>query len=127
MKIFNESNSPWLAKVNFVDQNNVMVGYDLSQDCCELADWFIADVPVLKFDKTNRDYDEKELESYYFDTKYFQEINDNNLFDNGGMIIFRITDGKSEKFIHIYNIHNGYYSHGFEFKIDKNVIESGYL
>ena len=30
-------------KVNFIDENNVILGYDLTQDCCEQASWFIAD------------------------------------------------------------------------------------
>lgn len=47
MKIFTKENSNWDSKVNFVDENNVVLGYDLSQDCCEHADWFIADKPQL--------------------------------------------------------------------------------
>ena len=39
MKIFDGD----FDKVNFVDENNVFVGYDLLQDCCEDANWFIAD------------------------------------------------------------------------------------
>lgn len=38
MKIFERD-----GKINFVDENNVLLGYDMSQDCCEHADWFILD------------------------------------------------------------------------------------
>ena len=29
-------------KINFIDENNVFVGYDLGQNCCENASWFIS-------------------------------------------------------------------------------------
>lgn len=39
MKIFDKD-----GKVNFVDENNVIVGYDTNQHCSEHAGWFIASV-----------------------------------------------------------------------------------
>ena len=33
--------------INFVDENNVFVGYDLEQQCCEEADWFFTDNNLL--------------------------------------------------------------------------------
>ena len=36
MKVFDRD-----GKVNFVDENNVILGYDMNQNCCEDADWFI--------------------------------------------------------------------------------------
>ena len=35
MKIFEDN-----IKVNFVDENNVFVGYDMRQSCCEQAGYF---------------------------------------------------------------------------------------
>ena len=43
MKIFEGKESSWSDKVNFVDGNDVFVGYDLGQCCCENADWFISE------------------------------------------------------------------------------------
>ena len=43
MKIFTGDNTQWADKVNFVDDTNTMLGYDLSQSCCEYANWFIDD------------------------------------------------------------------------------------
>jgi hypothetical protein len=30
------------GKINFVDENNVFMGYDMERSCCEVADWFIS-------------------------------------------------------------------------------------
>ena len=35
MKVFDRD-----GKINFVDKNNVVLGYDMNQDCCENANWF---------------------------------------------------------------------------------------
>ena len=45
------------------------------------------------------------------------------------MIILRIVnrDASQEKFIHIYNCHNGYYAHGFEMKKDDKIIQKGQI
>ena len=32
--------------VNFVDENNTLIGYDMSQCCCEDADWFISEAQL---------------------------------------------------------------------------------
>ena len=129
MKIFTPSNSKWDSKVNFVDENNVFLGYDLSQGCCEDADWYITATSIPNASKLEVIPD---LTNYRFDTSFFQEISESesiNGIDEGGEVIFRITDGIDELFIHIYNAHNGYYGHGFEFINDsKNeVIQKGTL
>ena len=74
MKIFNKVDG-WETKVNFVDEYNVVLGYDLAQDCCEHADWFIRD-----YMKQEYDYDldvevgrEDDYSNYRFDTTFFME------------------------------------------------------
>ena len=120
MRIFKRN-----GKINFVDKNNIMLGYDLNQDCCEYADWFIADTPQ----NTKQDCldDNPDLEEWTFDTKFFRQIENAQDFEEGGMAIFRIINGKSEKFIHIFNCHNGYYGHGFQFGIGDRLIKDGGL
>jgi len=113
MKVYNENNSSWGSKINFVDENNVYLGYDLSQSCCEHADWFIADKPCQ--DVQEQADQNPDLTGFVFDTIYFKDASE-DFHDQGGMVVFRITNGTQEKFIHLYNCHNGYYSHGFEFK-----------
>lgn len=125
MKIFNKTES-WTEKVNFVDENNVYLGYDLSQSCCENADWFIWDEPCKSVPTSESDKSE-DLTGWVFDTSFFEQVNDEREFDEGGMAIFRIVKGDREKFIHIYNSHNGYYGHGFDFKIGEDTVQSGSL
>lgn len=119
MKIFLRDPDSWGERINFVDENNVFLGYSLSQDCCEHADWFIDDtawqtrIPddLKKYQKTEG-YD-----GWVFDTSFYMLTENSGEFDEGGMAIFKIKKDRAEKFIHIFNSHNGYYGHGFEFTI----------
>lgn len=108
MKVFNAR-----GKVNFVDENNVVLGYDMGQSCCETADWFVADRPTNEIVER---YGPPNLEGFVFDADYFQEVSCEDLSDlrDGGMVIFRLVNGDREQFLHLFNCHNGYYSHGFE-------------
>lgn len=111
-------------KINFVDENNVFVGYDLSQGCCEHADWFISD----KEEDTTSDKAEKhDISTYVFDTKYFAEVVSKDV-DEGGMVRFKlVSSDKPDLFLHLFNHHNGYYSHGFEATIEGEKWKDGYL
>src|SRR5687768_13250084 len=112
MKIFDKKEG-WGTKVNFVDENNVVLGYDMDQSCCEHADWFITDKPQDTI--VNRGEEIPDLTGWTFDVDYFQSIENHNELDCGEMAVFRIVNGDQEKFIHLFNCHNGYYSHGFSF------------
>lgn len=112
------------CSVNFVDSNNVFLGYNLGQCCCENADWFISDKPESKSDAGSNEISSEELEGFVFDTSYFEEVTD-GYFDGGGMVIFRMVRGQEERFIHLYNIQNGYYGHGFEFVVDGKKVQEG--
>ena len=126
MRIFDEKEK-WTEKVNFVDKNDVYLGYDLSQCCCELADWFIDDTPHVDGMIPDELPKPRDLESWSFDASYFSKAENARTFEEGAMVIFRITDGVSEKFIHLFNIHNGYYGHGFDFKVEGTMIQEGGL
>jgi len=121
------------GKINFVDTNNVFVGYDMGQSCCEKADWFILDQPA-KFlpDELNK---EAQLDGFVFDCEYFMSLEylpaegeEGNCLDSGGMVVFRLFVHKGHeikhKYLHLFNQHNGYYSHGFEMTIDGKEIRS---
>jgi hypothetical protein len=126
VKIFDEKEN-WTEKVNFVDANNVYLGYDMSQCCCEFADWFIDDTPHVDGMIPDDLPKPRDLESWSFDTAYFLLVENELRFDAGSMAIFRITDGSAEKFIHLFNCHNGYYGHGFDFKVGDTMIQEGGL
>lgn len=122
MKIFNQCEG-FKEKVNFVDDSNVVLGYDLSQSCCEHAGWFISDKPenhILEIE-----YKEgiiEDFEDYYFDTTYLFKGFGTGVGEN--LAIFRITNGKKDYYIHLFNCHEGYYAHGFEFNMgERNIVE----
>jgi len=130
MKIFNQT-AEFPSKVNFIDENNVVLGYDLSQQCCERADWFILDQESdFKEYQTYEDIQKLpknssgliEMQGWFFDTGYYKIIQP-NMLDSGCMAIFRIikqgwrVTKAEEKYIYLYNSQNGYYGHGFTFSI----------
>lgn len=121
MKIFdsnmpeNHWNSEWNDKVNFVDENNVVLGYDMSQRCCENAGWFISE-SVQQTVLENLYI--PNVTNYKFDTNFFEELEfDENKDKSGVLIIFRLVSGKKSLYLHLYNAHNGYYSHGFNLNV----------
>lgn len=128
MKIFTGNESSWMEKVNFVDENGVFVGYDMGQDCCEHADWFIAD-QITPYSYKD-DYDKKEVPDvtdYKFDKEFFQQVESSDL-DAGGMVAFRlVAEGKPVLYLHLFNSHNGYYGHGFEVKHGGETVRDDYL
>lgn len=134
MRIFNRD-----GKINFVDENNVFLGYDMNQCCCEQADWFIADTPQEleelpePLPEMNRE-GIPNLEGFVFDPAFFRGDDDREFYNGSSrsLAIFRIVKEKgekAEKFIHLLNAHNGYYGHGFEFtnNINGDVIRDGVL
>jgi hypothetical protein len=129
MKIFTKNPDGWGNKINFVDENNVFLGYDLDQSCCEYADWFIDDMSwQTQLPENISNYQKTEgYDGWLFDTEFRQEVSNIKDMDEGSMVIFKITKDGREKFIHIFNCHNGYYGHGFDFKIEDTIIESGTL
>lgn len=136
MKIFISSGS-WEGKVNFVDKNNVLVGYDTEQNCCESAGWYLSPVAEKDNDKAivsgddegwTPDNDGLEFFSdWVFDTKFGYKDNEEEC-DDGNYereAVFRMIKGDSEQFLHLYNVHNGYYSHGFVVEKDDKMIHEG--
>lgn len=128
MKIFESEKGNWGEKVNFVDENNVLVGYDMAQDCCENAGWFLS----LTEDNEIKENAIDEVEGYYFDTEYFMDVDPkrkdcysclkvgfcDSCIEEGGIVRFRLLcQGKPDVYLHLYNSHNGYYGHGFTAEI----------
>lgn len=120
MKIFDKD-----GKINFVDENNVVLGYDMDSQCCEKYGWFISDIQLMSIPDEGKEDSEKvpNLEQWVFDKSFMNvfefDTNWKKEDETGHMAVFRIVNGNSEKFIHLYNCHNGYYSHGFDFMLEK--------
>ena len=130
MKIF-DSGDGWGSKVNFIDKNNVLVGYDTLQDGCENAGWFISDDE--KNDINNGENKNNNVDGYSFDTSYFVEVeasmgHGDGCLEAGGMVRFKLTSkNKPNLYLHIYNSHNGCYGHGFTATISEKGWQSGTL
>ena len=130
MKIFDTNQGCWSQKVNFVDANNVLVGYDTEQECCEHAGWFIADkITPYDYDmetvtENAKDYN---IELYSFDPDFFEIVESGHL-DEGGQVAFKlVAESKPDLYLHLFNSHNGYYAHGFEIKHSGEVVNNGNL
>jgi hypothetical protein len=109
--------------VNFIDDNDTFVGYDLNHNCCETADWYIDTFPN---DSTDLVGSIRDISSYLFDREYFTESTDN--CDCGGLVRFRMTSPSGQDlYLHLYNVHNGYYAHDFEVKHSGIVVKSDSL
>jgi hypothetical protein len=125
MKYFNKD-----SKFNFVDENNVVVGYDSHQDCCENAAWSYThnEPTTFKFAEipTPENYD---TEAYNFDPAWFRELTETrDSLDEGGAVAFRLTaEGKPDLYLVLSNSHNGYYSHGFTLEVGGIVARNGSL
>lgn len=127
------------GKYNWVDENNVFVGFDSEGCCCEDYGYFYLD----ENQKNIPNLTDEELAEYRFDVSAGVMSYDGNIpncfhannvaeFKYGGVARFKITNGKKDLYIVIYNSHNGFYSHGYEYiQINESgnntVIESGML
>lgn len=119
MKIMHRS-EPWTGKINFIDEKGTYLGYDFESGCCESFGWFLSD----KKNDWLEDYkqESEEMPGWTFDTTY---INEQRLGEEGGgQAEFRIVNGDQEKFLTIYNHHNGYYGHGFEFVVPSDTTKN---
>ena len=65
------------------------------------------------------------LEPFRFDTNFCEILSSES---GGGLAVFRLIDDENkELFLSIYNYHNGYHSHGFEFSVKGTVVREDSL
>lgn len=129
MKIVDNAQAEsWENKTNFVDKNNVVLGWDMSQNCCEsFGVIFSREIPTSRKEDDPPYPSERELEPYVFDPSFC--VNNSiveEYADQGGSRTFKLTDGDAVLYLTIYNHHNGYYSHGFTLDVGgKRIIDDG--
>jgi len=125
MKIF-EQGEAWHKKINFVDENNVLVGFDYGQSCCEDFGYFFSQKipPHQTAPDKEIDFDPA---GWVFDTTYFEDRELGDYDGKPAMTIFRLVKNDEEMYLALYNLHNGYYGHGFDMEIDGKSIHSGNL
>lgn len=84
MKIFEKED-----RVNFIDENNVLVGFDIYQCCCEDFGWFIDQ----EKSKTIKEHTNIDVSNYVFDTNFFEKIENCDEYEGGGIVIFKLVNG----------------------------------
>jgi len=137
MRVFS-SGDGWEEKINFVDTNNVFVGYDMAFSCCEYFGWFIATAPCKYLDPEGVVLGEEVwYEGYVFNTSWAPDKNTvynlsghskHDSYTDTYIKIFQLVNAKGDKiYLHLYNHHNGLYSHGFEFRVDGELKDEGIL
>ena len=111
-------------KINFVDNNNVVLGYDYEYICCENFYYYITDEEPSVIDDNNGIDININDDNLVFDTKYNKELYN----DDTVATVFKVIGGDKDLYIVLANSHNGYYYHGFDLK-DSNgkSIKSGSL
>ena len=131
MKIFEGGEGTYSSKINFVDDNNVLVGFDMSENCCESFGWAISQGHQgveSAMATAGSQLSDEELSNYSFDAKYFKEIDMAESWDDGGAVEFRlISEDNKEAFLILFNSHNGYYCHGFEMTKGDDKIQDGVI
>lgn len=114
------------SKINFVDSNNVLVGFDYTQNCCEIFGWSITkDEPTAQVIGDNGlDYS-----GFVFDRTFIDKTVASmpESYEVGGYVMFRLVNGDEQMFLTFWNHHNGYYSHGFKMRDGNAVLFNGYL
>ena len=119
MKIIECNKGSYSASINFVDDNNVLVGFEMDQSCCEDFGWYFEFSDGSRTEDCDKDID---LDGFQFDSN-FHKISRND-YDYEQSATFRLTNGDEEIELVLYNHHNGYYSHGFKIEEDgKTIIE----
>ena len=108
---------PWPHKVNFIDENEVHLGFDGTDECCAFGGWFLSEDKAARLEET---YAAKsmELPGWTFDPSYFQEscrASDSETEESS--VQFRLVNGDKEMFLTLFNIQNGYYSRGFDLDV----------
>ena len=135
MKYFPPTKSGFHStKVNFVDEKNLMVGFDFASSCCEDFGWLISEdlappaesVAGLE-SSAPTEHINKELVGWEFDPKFYLALTCDKKYEESHYAVFRMFNKNQNRYLHLYNKHNGYYSHGFEFTDGEKIIQQGSL
>jgi len=119
MKIFNKN-----RKINFVDDNNVFVGFDNESDYNESFGHFFTYSldPIEEVNLT-----EDKLEGFNFDKTFFVDTIVDPNDEEEQAVAFCLEKGNDKIYLVLVNSHNGYYSHGFEMGKGNEIFHEGSL
>lgn len=95
------------SKVNFIDKNDNFVGFDMDGQCCEYFGWYITNIVTAEIPEETRC-----AEGFWFDVKATPiECDAGDCYT----VAFKLVNSSGEiLYLHLFNEHNGYYSHGWE-------------
>lgn len=143
MRVFTRRDQDaWGEKINFADENNLLVGFDNDGCCCEKWGYFFSSKPEQHVGSEKEfEMSDEAVAAYSFVDEEPKKYGENavdpeygcSLYDGGMAVQFRLRDDTgNEAYLVLYNIHNGYYSHGFTFhrnadSENKELIQEGYL
>jgi len=118
-------------KTNYVDANNRVLGYDSDQQCCEQhgSGVFRKEDKNLFFESatTRAHYDPPAPSGFSIQTEGYAFV-DERPEPCGETLWFRLQkEGEADLFVCLWNFHNGYYSHGFEFSPKSGFLTEGGL
>jgi hypothetical protein len=144
MKLFVTGHS-----VNWVDKNNRMAGYTLERDCCEYSGFYVSNAEdevtgehsvlnyrgncVVPYRELNEEINKVAAnafwESWDFTGNYrINSVRTGEDEEGRRTVAFEIENQNNEKkWLILFNDHNGWYSHGFQFKKGDEVIAEGEL
>jgi len=106
-------------KANFVDANDVLVGFDNSSNCCESFGWFYSDTIPQQVQDGPAPSD---LNTYVFDTEFFQRIDREQ---DDSIVIFKLLSGNKVLYLCLHNTYDTYYSHGFQLEVGGKILREG--
>lgn len=108
------------SSINFIDKNDVYLGYETEQSCCEDAGYAVLVEPTKYEELTSSHHLPIEtVEGYIFDTSFDTLYHYSDCLDKGQQLTYKlISEGKPDLYLTVYNSHNGYYSHGIESNIN---------
>jgi len=127
MKIV-ECHKGYGESINFIDEHDVFVGYDLYQDCCEHASWYIDCAREFDYDWMGTPKegvtDGIRIDGYVFDTSFLGGVpEDDDRLDAGQYVTFKLhCSGKPDIYLFLFNSHNGWYGHGFKYGIGSETL-----
>lgn len=106
--------------INFIDENDIFIGFDLTTQCCEDFGWFIKDNEsvddLIQQAESSDKSCEEDYSGWLFDLNYFKSDSfDTGTITSADAVVFRLKKENKSKYLFLFNIGNGMYAHDFFF------------
>lgn len=116
------------SRVNFVDKNDNFVGYSLAQQCCENAWYEVIRITSEGSKEVDNDYISGDAWIHLglleanpdYDSSHLDKDDGGCDYENIEFFVVQNEETLEVAYIRLYNIHNGYYAHVFEWNINTN-------